>query len=85
MVFSFEQLLQIAVWIESTQLSPEEVVQKVAIIVTERQNYDSNIARVYLSQNLPPNRALVIDTAARAAEVAAGRIAVWLENGRDEA
>jgi dephospho-CoA kinase len=77
-VFNQSQLEQIARFAQTAQLTVEEVAKKVAIIVEERRNYDSNMARIYLSHTMPPNRVLVIDTAYHWANAVARRMAHWL-------
>lgn len=76
--FKQEQLNQIAQVTQIAQLSPAEVIKKVSIIVEERRNYDSQAARAYLLDSLPPGRVLVIDTDAYPPSDVAHQIAVWL-------
>lgn len=78
-VFSTEELHQIANSTHSTQISTDEVIQKVSIIVKERRNYDSKTARDYLSRTLPAQQIVVVDTASHSAQAVAQQIANWLE------
>jgi len=55
------------------------VIKKVSIIVEERRNYDSQAARAYLLDTLPPERVLVVDTDAYPASDVAQQIADWIE------
>lgn len=77
-VFNEEQLYQIAQTTGLDQISVDEVVQKISIIVKERRNYDSSAARAYLSRTLSPEQMLVIDTAAFSPPAVAAQIAAWL-------
>ncbi len=77
-VFSEEALRQIARTVRAADLSLDDVLKKMTIIVEERRNYDPSAARVHLSRLLPPERALVVDTAAYTAEEVAERIVNWL-------
>jgi hypothetical protein len=78
-VFNEESLHQIAAGARLAQIPVGEVVQKISIIVKERRNYDSSTARVHLTQTLPPQQVLVIDTASHPARVVAEKIAHWLK------
>jgi len=77
-VFTPQQLQEIAAAVQNAQLPGEDVGQKVSIIVKERHNYDSAAALNFLSQELPPHRLLVVDTAAEPPEAIARRLAGWL-------
>lgn len=81
LVFSPNQIEQMARWGQTAQFTVDDVVKKVSIIVEERRNYDSNMARIYLSHTLPPGRVLVADTAAHWAGAVAKQIADWLKAG----
>ncbi len=78
-VFSQNQLQQIVTAAQAAQIPLDEVMQKISIIVKERHNYDSNAARDYLTQTLPPSRVLVIDTSIYSADEVAGKVMEWLE------
>ncbi len=80
-VFSGAQLQQIATAARAAQIPVDEVVQKVSIIVTERRNYDSSTARVYLARTLPAQRVLVVDTASHSTDEVAKKVAEWLLAG----
>lgn len=54
-----------------------ELVRQAAIVVAERRNYDPAAAQTYLARHLPPERLLVVDTAAADAAAVARRIAAW--------
>ncbi|MCB0211723.1 MAG: AAA family ATPase [Anaerolineae bacterium] len=62
----------------TAELAVDDVVKKAALIVKERQNYDSQAARAFLTQHLPANRVLVIDTAAHAPAAIVEHIKPWL-------
>lgn len=76
-VFSSQQIQQISLL--GHAISPANIIKKVTIIVEERRNYDSNTARIYLTNTLPPRRLLVVDTARQWASTVAKEIARWLE------
>ncbi len=77
-IFDAVQLQQICRQAAAAQIPAETVVEKAAIIVKERRNYDSHAARVFLTRNLPATQALVLDTAAHSAETIARQIIEWL-------
>ncbi|AWN24681.1 ATPase [Deinococcus irradiatisoli] len=56
---------------------PGEILSKTRIVLSERQNYDPDAARAFLS-TLPPERVLDLDTAALALEAVASRLQGWL-------
>ena len=62
----------------TADLAVDDVVKKAALIVKERQNYDSQAARSFLTQHLQANRVLMIDTAANAPAAIVERIKPWL-------
>lgn len=62
----------------TAHLPVDEVVKKAAIIIKERQNYDSQTARDYLTHHLPPGRVLVIDTAQHTPDQIVEQIKQWL-------
>lgn len=78
-VFGDEQLQQIVTAAAAAQIRLSEVLQKAAIIVKERHNYDSGAARDYLVRTLPPRRVLVVDTSTCSAGETAGKVVEWLE------
>jgi hypothetical protein len=78
-VFNPEALNQIARIAQNNQELDEEIIQKASIIVAERHNYDSRAAGSFLSDTLPPERLLMIDTAAQPAHIVVERIAGWLK------
>jgi len=80
-VFNEEELRQIAKTARAAGLSTDTVVEKAAIIVEERRNYDPDTARVHLIHTLPPERVLVIDTTADSAAAVARQAAEWLGAG----
>jgi hypothetical protein len=80
-VFDEEQLRHIAKGARLAQIPANEVIQKISIIVTERRNYDSTMARIYLTRTLPSARVLVVDTAAHPAQVVVERMVQWLGTG----
>ena len=75
-VFTPQQLSQIAQI--AADYTSEEILKKVAIIVEERRNYDPEVSRDYLTQALPPQRVLVIDTTTAPPEGVVARIRGWL-------
>jgi hypothetical protein len=75
-VFTPQQLSQIAQI--AVDYPSEEILKKVAIIVEERRNYDPEVSRDYLTQALPPQRVLVIDTTTAPPEGVVKRIRGWL-------
>jgi hypothetical protein len=77
-VFTPDALNQIARLAQADQALEEEIIQKASIIVAERVNYDSQAAGSFLSDNLPPERLLIIDTAAHPVHTVVERIAGWL-------
>jgi hypothetical protein len=77
-VFSEEQLHQMVKRSQAGQVTPNELVQKLIIIVKERRNYDSRAARDYLTNILPPQRVLLVDTSQQPAQMVAQQIADWL-------
>jgi hypothetical protein len=79
-VFNAAQLRQISHAAHEARLPVDEVVKKASIIVEERRNYDSNTARVYLSNTLPRKRVLIIDTATQPPEMMTKQILEWLDN-----
>ena len=78
-VFKRDQINQIAQVAHTDQLSTDEVVKKVSIIVKERHNYDSKLARAHLTDTLPPSRVLIIDTSVQPAQQVATQLGDWLE------
>ncbi len=80
-VFNRDQINQIARVARTDQLSTDEVVKKVSIIVKERHNYDSKLACTHLTDTLPPQRVLVIDTSVQPAHQVASQLGEWLEEG----
>ena len=62
----------------TAHLPVDEVVKKTAIIVKERQNYDSQTTRDYLTHHLPSGRVLLIDTAQTTPDRTAEQIKQWL-------
>lgn len=76
-VFDAAARIQLARLPTRLGLSAEDLLQKVSIIVTERQNYDSQAALAFL-QTLPAMRRLVVDTALMPPETVAAEIAAWL-------
>lgn len=77
-VFDEAQLRQIALDTTAAQIPAEEVIEKTAIIIKERRNYDSQATRSYLAQALPPAQVLVLDTSTQTAQGIARRVAEWL-------
>lgn len=77
-VFNPAELNQIARLAQTDEALEEEIIQKAAIIVAERLNYDSQAAASFLSDTLPPERLVVIDTAAQPAQAVVERLAGWL-------
>ena len=77
-VFNPDELNQIARLAQTDQALEEEIIQKSSIIVAERLNYDSQAAGSFLSDTLPPERLMMIDTAAQPAQAVVERIAGWL-------
>jgi hypothetical protein len=77
LIFNEDELRQIAGL--SHAAAPETVIQKAAIIVEERRNYDSSAARIYLTNALPPEQVLVLDTTALAPPQVAASIAQWCD------
>jgi len=70
LVFDENQLSQIAN-LTDKGLEAGNIIKKTTIIVEERRNYDSQAAKAYLNQHLPPQRVLMVDTSIRPpAEVA---------------
>ena len=55
-----------------------DVVEKTAIIVAERRNYDSRAAIRFLERTLPASRLLSIDTATIDADEVARRVCDWI-------
>lgn len=80
-IFDEDQLRHIARAARAGEISTDEVIRKVTIIVEERRNYDSNAARVHLTRTLPPKQILVVDTAHKTAAAVAQRMAEWLKEG----
>jgi len=76
-VFTTRQIQQIGLL--GHTVSPADIIKKVKIIVQERQNYNSNTARIYLTNTLPSRRLLVVNTADQPAGAVAKKIAGWLE------
>ncbi|MCB0164297.1 MAG: AAA family ATPase [Anaerolineae bacterium] len=62
----------------TAHLPVDEVLKKTAIIIKERQNYDSQTARDYLTHQLSPDRVLVVDTAQITPDRIAKYIKQWL-------
>ena len=77
-IFSQARLAQVAHIVQAAGISTETALAKITIIVKERLNYDSNSARAYLTQTLPPERVLVVDTAQDEAQAVAQQIGAWL-------
>ena len=77
-VFTPDALNQISRLAQDDQTQDEAIIQKTSIIVAERLNYDSQSAGSFLSGALPPERLLMIDTAAHPAHTVVERIAGWL-------
>lgn len=76
LVFTLQQLSQIAQAVGDHPA--EDILKKVAIIVEERRNYDSRVARDYLVQSLPPRQLLVIDTTTMPPEEVVAQIRQWV-------
>ena len=62
----------------TANLPIDEIVKKAAIIAKERQNYNSQAAREYLTEHLPTNQVLVLDTAAYSPNAVVTQIKQWL-------
>ncbi len=77
-VFTPHQIQQISL-LQQT-MPPADIIKKVTIIIEERRNYDSNTARIYLTNTLPPRRLLVVDTASHWPGAVAKEISRWLES-----
>lgn len=77
-VFNEAELRQVARMVRAANLSIDDVVKKMTIIVEERRNYDSNAARVHLTRTLSSDKVLVVDTAKYSAEQTAQQVADWL-------
>ena len=77
-VFDAEQQQRLARLAGDGAVSAAELVKKVSIIVEERRNYDPAAAKTYLQQTLPPDRCLVINTAAAGVETVVAQIMAWL-------
>lgn len=77
-VFNPDELNQIARLVQTDEALAEEIIQKAAIIVAERLNYDSQAAASFLNDTLPPERLVMFDTAAQPAQAVVERIAGWL-------
>lgn len=58
--------------------TPENVLAKAKIVVSERRNYDSQAAEVYL-HTLPPERALVLDTVTLGPAEVARAVTDWAQ------
>lgn len=56
--------------------TPDNVLAKVKIVVSERRNYDPHAAEAFL-RTLPPERALVLDTLALNPEQVAAAVRAW--------
>ena len=78
-VFDEEQLRQIARTARAADLSNDDVIKKVTIIVEERRNYDPDTARVFLNRNRSSHPVLVVDTASHTVIEVAQIIADWLK------
>jgi len=77
-IFSPMQLNQIAHLPQTHQLEPVNIIKQTKVIVEERRNYDSHAAKDYLSQNLPAERVLLVDTAAHPPNEVATQMMRWL-------
>jgi hypothetical protein len=80
-VFNPATLHQIASMAQAGFESIDEIIQKVSIIVKERHYYDSEAASSWLIDTLPPERLLVVDTAAQPGHAVVEQIAGWLPMG----
>lgn len=78
LVFSEADCRQIARMARAAGWRVDDVVKKSSIIVEERRNYDPTLTRIYLQQNVPPNRALIIDTEQHSAAAVAELVRGWL-------
>jgi hypothetical protein len=77
-VFNRDALNQVIRLAQADQDLDEEIIQKSSIIAAERLNYDSQAAGSFLNDILPPERLLIIDTAAHLAHTVVEQIAGWL-------
>lgn len=73
-VFSAAELQQIAALPEAAS----DIISKVTIVLNERQNYSPKAANDYLTQHLPAQRVLYLDTVALNPEQVAQAIQAWL-------
>ncbi|MEW6421168.1 MAG: AAA family ATPase [Deinococcota bacterium] len=62
--------------LEAEGHTPQDILAKTQIVVTERQHYDPDAAAAFL-QTLPPERALLLDTVALSPEQIAAAIGAW--------
>ncbi|ABF45973.1 P-loop ATPase [Deinococcus geothermalis DSM 11300] len=62
--------------LEAEGHTPQDILAKTQIVVTERQHYDPDAAAAFL-QTLPPKRALLLDTVALSPEQIAAAIGAW--------
>jgi hypothetical protein len=77
-VFPAEQVARLAALASAGGPEADKLLQQVAIVVTERRNYDPDEAvRALERRRLPPQRLLVLDTAALAPDDVARRIVEW--------
>ena len=72
-LFSSAEEARLLALVDAGSVSAEELRAKVAIVVTERQNYDPAAAIAAL-QRLAPARTVVVDTTRSTPEQAAGKI-----------
>jgi hypothetical protein len=64
--------------LEGLAASPDDVVAKTRIVVSERRSYDSSAALDHLRRCADPSRVLAVDTAARPARDVARGVFDWL-------
>ncbi len=75
--FSKENVAQIAQMARAGGWPANEVLKKVSIIVKERHNYDFQAARAHLTERLPPEQVLVVDTAKHSPDAVAELVKRW--------
>lgn len=74
-VFSAEELDNL-VALSAQGHTPEDILAKVKIVVSERRHYDPQAAEAFL-RTLPPERALILDTVALNPEQVAQAVREW--------
>jgi hypothetical protein len=75
-VFSESEIKLLAL-LETADIAASEIISKVKIVMSERNNYDPVAARHFLAQ-LPKQRALIVDTVAHDSESTSKLVEGWL-------